>query len=51
MTIAASAPRTILTEAKPGWWVAPTFVPEIGIVHEDVGQDIGPTDRRALRRI
>ena len=33
----------ILKEAAPGWWVAPTFVPETGIVHEAVGQDIGPT--------
>jgi 4-diphosphocytidyl-2-C-methyl-D-erythritol kinase len=30
--------------AAPGWWVAPTFVPESGIVHEEVGQDIGPSD-------
>ena len=34
-----------LSAAKPGWWVAPTSVPEFGIVHEDVGQDIGPTDQ------
>lgn len=34
-----------LRKAAPGWWVAPTFVPETGIVHESVGQDIGPTDR------
>jgi 4-diphosphocytidyl-2-C-methyl-D-erythritol kinase len=34
----------LLRAAHPGWWVAPTFVPETGIVHEDVGQDIGPTD-------
>jgi len=27
----------------PGWWIAPTFVPEMGIVHEAAGQDIGPT--------
>jgi hypothetical protein len=25
--------------------VAETFVPETGIVHETLGQDIGPTDR------
>jgi 4-diphosphocytidyl-2-C-methyl-D-erythritol kinase len=35
----------ILKAAAPGWWVAPTFVPETGIAHEDVGQDIGPTDQ------
>jgi 4-diphosphocytidyl-2-C-methyl-D-erythritol kinase len=33
----------ILKEAAPGWWVAPTFVPETGIDHEVRGQDIGPT--------
>jgi 4-diphosphocytidyl-2-C-methyl-D-erythritol kinase len=33
----------ILKEAAPGWWVAPTFVPETGIDHEVQGQDIGPT--------
>jgi 4-diphosphocytidyl-2-C-methyl-D-erythritol kinase len=33
----------ILKQAHPDWWIAPTFVPETGIVHEDVGQDIGPT--------
>ncbi|HWA68934.1 MAG TPA: 4-(cytidine 5'-diphospho)-2-C-methyl-D-erythritol kinase [Rhizomicrobium sp.] len=33
----------ILRQATPGWWVAPTFVPETGLVHDDVGQDIGPT--------
>jgi 4-diphosphocytidyl-2-C-methyl-D-erythritol kinase len=33
----------ILARAQPGWWVAPTFVPETGIVHETVGQDIGPS--------
>jgi 4-diphosphocytidyl-2-C-methyl-D-erythritol kinase len=35
----------VLRKAAPGWWVAPTFVPETGIVHEMLGQDIGPTDR------
>ncbi len=35
----------ILKKAMPGWWVAPTFVPEFGLDHEAVGQDIGPTDR------
>jgi 4-diphosphocytidyl-2-C-methyl-D-erythritol kinase len=35
----------ILKAAMPGWWVAPTFVPETGIVHEEAGQDIGPTDQ------
>jgi 4-diphosphocytidyl-2-C-methyl-D-erythritol kinase len=33
----------ILKETSPNWWVAPTFVPEIGIDHEAPGQDIGPT--------
>jgi 4-diphosphocytidyl-2-C-methyl-D-erythritol kinase len=33
----------ILKRARPGWWIAPTFVPETGIVHENAGQDIGPT--------
>ncbi|HEX4027716.1 MAG TPA: 4-(cytidine 5'-diphospho)-2-C-methyl-D-erythritol kinase [Rhizomicrobium sp.] len=33
-----------LKQAAPGWWVAPTFVPECGIVHETTGQDIGPSD-------
>ena len=33
-----------LRQSAPGWWVAPTFVPEYGIVHEGVGQDIGPSD-------
>ncbi|MDB5734837.1 MAG: 4-diphosphocytidyl-2-C-methyl-D-erythritol kinase [Alphaproteobacteria bacterium] len=32
-------------EKNLGWWVAPSFVPETGILHEDIGQDIGPTDR------
>jgi 4-diphosphocytidyl-2-C-methyl-D-erythritol kinase len=34
----------ILEQAQPNWWVAPTFVPEYGIVHETTGQDIGPSD-------
>jgi 4-diphosphocytidyl-2-C-methyl-D-erythritol kinase len=33
----------ILKSAMPGWWSAPTFVPETGIAHEEAGQDIGPT--------
>ena len=32
-----------LKARQPGWWIAPTFVPESGIVHEVAGQDIGPT--------
>lgn len=32
-----------LKAAQPGWWIAPTFVPECGISRENVGQDIGPT--------
>lgn len=39
----ARAART-LREAAPGWWVAPTFVPESGIIHEAAGQDIGPSE-------
>lgn len=35
----------ILQQASPAWWVAPTFVPETGIVHEEQGRDIGPTDQ------
>jgi 4-diphosphocytidyl-2-C-methyl-D-erythritol kinase len=35
----------ILTAGKPDWWVQATFVPEFGIVHENAGQDIGPTDQ------
>jgi 4-diphosphocytidyl-2-C-methyl-D-erythritol kinase len=34
-----------LRKAAPGWWIAPTFVPETGIAHEAVGQDIGPTSQ------
>ena len=34
-----------LKKAVPDWWVAPTFVPQTGILQETVGQDIGPTDR------
>ncbi|HVW74709.1 MAG TPA: 4-(cytidine 5'-diphospho)-2-C-methyl-D-erythritol kinase [Rhizomicrobium sp.] len=33
-----------LQQAQPGWWVAPTWVPESGIVHEASGRDIGPSD-------
>ena len=33
-----------LRQARPDWWVAPTFVPETGIVHEAQGQDIGPSE-------
>lgn len=32
-----------LKKKYPGWWVAPTFVPETGIVRDVAGQDIGPT--------
>ncbi len=34
----------ILRQAAPGWWIAPTFVPETGIVHDAIGQDIGPVE-------
>lgn len=33
----------ILRRGHPGWWIAPTFVPQKGIAHEGKGQDIGPT--------
>jgi 4-diphosphocytidyl-2-C-methyl-D-erythritol kinase len=33
----------LLARAHPGWWIAPTFVPETGIAREAVGLDIGPT--------
>ena len=32
-----------LKAAQPGWWIAPSFVPECGISREVPGQDIGPT--------
>lgn len=32
----------ILKAASPGWWIAPTFVPETGIAHETAGRDTGP---------
>jgi 4-diphosphocytidyl-2-C-methyl-D-erythritol kinase len=35
----------ILSAANAHWWVAPTSVPETGLVHEKLGQDIGPTDQ------
>jgi 4-diphosphocytidyl-2-C-methyl-D-erythritol kinase len=34
----------VLRKAASGWWIAPTFVPETGIVHEEIGQDIGPME-------
>jgi 4-diphosphocytidyl-2-C-methyl-D-erythritol kinase len=34
----------LLSEVKTGWWIAPGSVPEFGLVHEEIGQDIGPTD-------
>jgi 4-diphosphocytidyl-2-C-methyl-D-erythritol kinase len=34
---------TALKSKYPNWWVAPTFVPEAGIVRDVAGQDIGPT--------
>ena len=33
----------LLKNAHPGWWIAPTFVSETGIVHDQPGQEIGPT--------
>jgi 4-diphosphocytidyl-2-C-methyl-D-erythritol kinase len=35
----------ILKKARPRWWVEASFVPETGILHEEIGQDIGPTDQ------
>jgi 4-diphosphocytidyl-2-C-methyl-D-erythritol kinase len=35
----------MLSAAHKDWWIAPTAVPEMGIEHEDGGQDIGPSDR------
>lgn len=32
-----------LRQSHPRWWVAPTTVPESGIMREAPGQDIGPT--------
>ncbi|HWY63004.1 MAG TPA: 4-(cytidine 5'-diphospho)-2-C-methyl-D-erythritol kinase [Rhizomicrobium sp.] len=34
-----------LSQARTGWWIAPTSVPEFGLEHEDTGQDIGPSDQ------
>ena len=39
----AARAANILKSAHPDWWIAPTFVPETGIVRESQGQDIGPT--------
>jgi len=39
----AARAANILKNAHPDWWIAPTFVPETGIVRESQGQDIGPT--------
>jgi 4-diphosphocytidyl-2-C-methyl-D-erythritol kinase len=33
----------LLKQARPAWWVAPTFVPESGIIHDEIGRDIGPS--------
>ena len=33
----------MLTQAHAGWWIAPTYVPEFGLLHAQIGQDIGPT--------
>lgn len=32
-----------LRRNNPGWWIAPTFVPEYNIEHEECGRDIGPS--------
>jgi 4-diphosphocytidyl-2-C-methyl-D-erythritol kinase len=31
-----------LRQACPDWWIAPTFVPEVGINQEDKGRDFAP---------
>lgn len=33
----------LLAKAHGGWWIAPTTVPEFGLVHAEIGRDIGPT--------
>jgi 4-diphosphocytidyl-2-C-methyl-D-erythritol kinase len=33
----------MLKDKHPGWWIAPTSVPEKGLTHENRGRDIGPT--------
>jgi len=43
--VACARAAEVLRKSAPGWWIAPTFVPETGIIHEMPGQDIGPTDR------
>mgnify|MGYP001557586462 CR=1 FL=1 len=32
----------LLRARNPGWWIAPTFVPEFQIAHDKTGRDIGP---------
>ncbi|HET7083271.1 MAG TPA: 4-(cytidine 5'-diphospho)-2-C-methyl-D-erythritol kinase [Rhizomicrobium sp.] len=39
----AARAAEMLRQSHGDWWIAPTFVPETGIVHEAAGQDIGPT--------
>jgi 4-diphosphocytidyl-2-C-methyl-D-erythritol kinase len=34
----------ILSAANSKWWIAPAAVPESGLVHEEAGRDIGPTE-------
>jgi 4-diphosphocytidyl-2-C-methyl-D-erythritol kinase len=36
---------TLLAQEQPNWWTAPTFVAEVGMDHDEVGLDIGPTDQ------
>jgi 4-diphosphocytidyl-2-C-methyl-D-erythritol kinase len=33
----------VLRRQHPGWWIQPSFVPALGIVHAGAGRDIGPT--------
>ncbi len=39
----AARAADMLRTGHGDWWIAPTLVPETGIVHETMGQDIGPT--------
>ena len=48
MMMAARARRTLLKQKHPGWWIAPTFVPETGIVHESARPGYRADAGRAL---
>jgi 4-diphosphocytidyl-2-C-methyl-D-erythritol kinase len=34
---------TLLKQRHPDWWIEASLVPETGIIHENVGREIGPT--------